>query len=135
MAVVIYYSGPFSEAVQRLAPIGEKSRFCNAKYFSPGEYEAVTIVKRAQVGRQAVHFDRVIIAPRCAQADAIAKTYEELGVEVERAGSLPEKPTLPPSPAEVGWRMRMSPEKYLGKYPNGAKAELAREVLARIGGG
>lgn len=137
MSAVVYYSGSV-EAAKAVAPEG-KVRFCAAKYFHPGEYEAVKIVKKPRVGKQPVLFDKVLLAPGCQNADAIRETYAELGVKVEDLAPPAGKPAKKAAPdvkkpADYGWKMKTAPAKYLEKYPKGAKADLAREVIAKLGG-
>lgn len=136
MSCVIYYSGSV-EDVKPLIPTGEgRVRLAAAKYFHEGEFEAVKVVVRPQVGKVPVHFDKILLAPGCRNTAAIRRTYAALGVPVEELAPVPEKAakavSAAKSPADFGWKLKSHPADYLKRNPNGARADQAKKVLAKL---
>lgn len=136
MSCVIYFSGSIEE-VKPLIPTGKgRVRLAAAKYFHEGEFEAVKVIKKPRVGKVPVHFDKVLLAPGCGNAAAIRRTYADLGVPVEELAPAPEKAEkaikAAKKPADFGWKLKSHPADYLKRNPKGARAELAREVLAKL---
>ena len=140
MSVVVYFSGD-AEKARAFAPEGAAPpvRFANAKWFS-GEAEIVKTRARTTGeggGIVPVMFDHVILTPGCQNADEIRSAYKALGVEVEEVsgGKKKAKPkAVKVSAKELGWDMKTSPEKYLERYPKGAKAPPAAEILEKMKG-
>ncbi len=148
-ARVLYFDGNL-ELARSLAPSG-RVRLSNAKYYRRGEYESVGVKKIPGHGYEPIHFSEVLVLANCRKLADIQKTYGELGVPVSvvplpGGNGAPEAKAAPkaapkakrksgkPKPSEFGWRMKTHPETYLAKYPDGPKAKLAREVLAKLGG-
>ena len=138
MSVLVYFQGDI-EAAKAAAPDAKPLRFANAKHFR-GEVEWAGYTKAPGRNLVPVAFDQVFLSPGVQVEDAIRETYKAVGIEVAKlepvAASVDALTTAvsAKTPADLGWKLRSSPQDYLKRYPQGANAALAAEIIEKLEG-
>ena len=130
-----YFSGN-AKVAEALKPAEGVCRLANSKYFN-NEREVLS-AKPAKGGGQVVayHADVCVVAGSRHQS-AIVAFYKDLGVAVKvlsgSSAKVKKQMDANLKPRDIGWTLKTSPADYLKKYPLGAKADLAKEIIAKLG--